>query len=228
MRKYLIWDFDGTLGYRVGMWTGAMLEILRKNFPDRNVSPHQIRPFLQKGFPWHNPDHPHPEISTGDEWWNRLNPIFERAFMEGVGLGFQQAKMLANQVRRIYPDPTYWRLYDDTLPTLNLLSNRGWRHLLLSNHVPELGDILSALGIDQYFEKIYNSAETGYEKPHSEAFQRVLAAANDYSIIWMIGDNMQADIRGAEKVGLSSILVRKEHPEAKIYCEKLSQIAGLL
>ena len=30
VKKYLIWDFDGTLGYREGGWTiSAMVEVLR-------------------------------------------------------------------------------------------------------------------------------------------------------------------------------------------------------
>ena len=228
MSKYLIWDFDGTLGYRTGMWSGAAMEVLQSVVPESNVSREQLRPFLQNGFPWHQPDQPHPEISTRDEWWNRLDPIFERAFMQGAGLDRQHAQILAQQIRDVYPHPANWHLYDDTILTLEALSDRGWKHFMLSNHVPELTNILVYLGIDRYFEQVFNSAEIGYEKPHPQAFQVVLNRTNNYSAIWMIGDNIQADIMGAGNLGIPSILVRKKSPAAKIYCETLIQVLDVV
>lgn len=29
----VLWDFDGTLGYRPGMWSQALLDILREHIP---------------------------------------------------------------------------------------------------------------------------------------------------------------------------------------------------
>ena len=228
MTKYLIWDFDGTLGYRIGMWTETVIDVLQQTIPESNVSREQLRPFLQSGFPWHHPDYPHPEINTSSDWWNSLDSIFERTLMQGAGLEHQQAQILAKQVRNVYPDPTHWRLYDDTVPTLEALSNTDWKHLILSNHVPELKDILTALKIGQYFEKIFNSAETGYEKPHPQAFQNVLNTVNSYSAIWMIGDSLKADIMGAKNLGIPGILVRKHHLEATVCCENLTQLLDII
>ena len=60
---------------------------------------------------------------------------------------------------------------------------------------------------------IFNSAQTGYEKPHPQAFRNVLAWLPEPEAVWMIGDNYTADVLGAQAVGLPGILVRETHPE---------------
>ena len=59
-----------------------------------------------------------------------------------------------------------------------------------------------------------NPAETGYEKPHSEAFSLARMAAGNPATIWMVGDNPKADIAGAEAAGIPAILVRRDETEA--------------
>jgi len=226
--KYLIWDFDGTLAYRQGgMWSATLLEILHQEDPACPISLDQLRPFLQTGFPWHHPDCPHPEIQSAGQWWNALDDIFEKAFL-GVGLDAVQAKSMAKKVRLVYPNPTAWRLFEDVLPTLEQLSAQGWTHLILSNHVPELRQIIRCLALDQYIARVFNSADTGYEKPHRQAFLTVLASLKEIEQIWMIGDNPEVDLAGAESVGIPGILVRKAHAQARYYGETLQQIIPII
>ena len=227
--KYLIWDFDGTLGYRQGgLWSATLLEILHREKPEFHATIEQIRPFLQTGFLWHNPAKPHTEIKSSEQWWDYLDTLFERTFV-GIGIVSADAKFLAKQVRNVYPYPMSWRLFDDVLPTLEQLSTRGWTHLILSNHVPELQQIIRFLQLDRHISQLFNSAETGYEKPHPEAFLTLLRTLDDNTeTVWMIGDNMEADILGAEAVGLSAILVRKFHNQAKYFCETPDQIAEIV
>jgi putative hydrolase of the HAD superfamily len=112
---------------------------------------------------------------------------------------------------------------------LQTLSERGWEHLLLSNHVPELRDVLKVLGLDQHLSAVFNSAETGYEKPHPQAFRAVLEYTGYKDPLWMIGDNYAVDILDAERMGIpNGILVRKPHPAAPIFCADLWQVLGIL
>ncbi|MEN8008277.1 MAG: HAD-IA family hydrolase, partial [Candidatus Krumholzibacteriota bacterium] len=99
-----------------------------------------------------------------------------------------------------------WRLYDDVLPALDVLSSQGWTHVILSNHVPELGDIVQHLGLASRVARVFNSAEMGYEKPHSRAFQIVLEALPGTEAAWMIGDNSK-DIEAALNAGIRSVFV---------------------
>lgn len=224
----LIWDFDGTLGYRVGgMWTATLLELLRREMPDLEVKAQQLRPHLQTGFPWPKPEQAHPEIDTPEAWWAALAPVFEKAF-QAVGLGARQARSLAWRVPSVYADPSRWCLFDQTLPTLDRLTSRGWTHTLLSNHVPELRDIVDHLGLTVHLLRIFNSAETGYEKPQPHAFQMVLSAFPDTTAVWMIGDSMTADVAGAEAIGIPAILVHQQDQRAKRICPALSDVEAAL
>ncbi|MHB0935983.1 MAG: HAD family hydrolase [Armatimonadota bacterium] len=225
--NYLIWDFDGTLGYREGKWEGALLEVLRRHVPETEVRQEQIWPHLQTGFPWLTPEAPHTEIRTAEEWWDRLDTVFARAFvMAGIVDGTAYA--LAKHVRHVYPDPVAWRLFDDAIPTLECLATQGWRHLLLSNHIPELPAILRHLGLTPHFAAVFNSAQTGYEKPHPQAFREVLQTLNGANKVWMVGDSMSNDIAGAAAVGIPGILVRKSRPEAQFCCPTLEQVAEIV
>jgi len=225
--KYLIWDFDGTLGYRAGMWTGTLLEVLHRDMPGHGYTAEEIHPHLQDGFPWHAPDLSHPEIESAGEWWDAMDQVFERAF-GAMGVEPDRAGLLAQRVRDLYPLPEYWQLFDDTIPALRALSSRGWEHVILSNHVPELGSILHALGIDEFFTHVFNSADTGYEKPHPQAFANVVDTIGPDHTLWMIGDNIDTDIRGASRSGIPGILVRTRHPDAPHSCADLMELPAIV
>lgn len=224
--RILIWDFDGTLGRRRGAWTGALVDVLERQgiFCDRD----RLRPWIQSGFPWHMPDRIRPRGESADVWWERLEPVFARAFEQAAGIPADSARRLATEVRAMYLASEHWELFDDTHDVLSALSDRGWKHFLLTNHVPELPAILSHLGIAPRLDRIFNSAETGVEKPHVAAFQNVLAHLPEERTVWMIGDNIVADVRGAEAHGIPAILVRSRHSDARHSCNDLRELLTLL
>lgn len=228
MANYLIWDFDDTLGYRAeGKWTASLVKVLQTEMPGFPVDVEAIRPHMQSGFPWHTPEVPHTHITSADAWWDSLNPLFAKTF-RSIGLSADEAHRLARQVRLVYGEPSDWRLFDDTLPTLRRLRNSGWTHCILSNHVPELPMFLSHLSILDEFAAVVNSADTGYEKPHPEAFKQALRELREPDVVWMIGDSYEADIAGAEDVGIPGILVRKADPKAERCCDDLAGVIALL
>lgn len=228
--KWLVWDFDGTLAYRVGewpAWTQAHLEVLDRETPGHGVAPELVRPFLRTGFPWHSPEVHHPHLAPADAWWGALEPRFADAF-RAAGVDEAGAEEMARAVRRAYLDPERWRLYEDTIPALEGLSSSGWKHALLTNHVPELPEIVGCLGLGRHVARIFNSAQTGYEKPHPKAFRGVLDALGGAEEVWMIGDNAEADVAGAKAAGIPAILVRKMRGGVEPYCEDLTGVAEIV
>lgn len=224
----LMWDFDGTLGYRDGgMWAAALLEIVSNEVPGSGIKVEQFQPHLRSGFPWHAPHRPHLEIESAEQWWAALDPLFEQAFA-AVGIDPVQAQALARQVRQVYPDPARWRLFEDVEPTLGRLASQGWSHIVLSNHVPELGTIIAHLGLEPYLTMVFNSADTGYEKPHPQAFRTVLAAFESVDRVCMIGDSFAVDVAGAESLEIPAILVRRRHEAARYFCRDLFQVPPIL
>lgn len=226
--KYLIWDFDGTLAYREGMWRGALRDALRQMDPTFDCDDDQLRPYLRDGFPWHRPERVHPG-QTADQWWEGVYPVFERAFCDGAGLSRELAARLARRVRSTFTDLRAWHLFDDTLTALGQLREAGWRHVVLTNHVPELPQVIAALELGPLIEAVFNSAETGYEKPHPQAFGNVLDRIGPAEQVWMIGDNPVADVQGAQAAGLPAILVRHAEPLADGHsCDGLGEVLRIV
>lgn len=232
--KLLIWDFDGTLGYRDGgAWTASAFEVVQQVAPQRvapagPVTYEALQSFMRAEFPWLKPEEPHLELDTADAWWAALAPVFERAY-RGVGFAADEARHLASRVRSTYlATPERWRAFDDVVPVLETLADAGWSHAMLTNHVPELPDIVRWVGLTPYFTRIFNSAEIGYEKPHPCAFQTVMKAMGVPDTCWMIGDSYEADVVGAETVGIPAILVRRPHPKASRYAETLWDVPRIV
>lgn len=230
--KVILWDFDGTLARRRGgtSFGSCMLETLDEHEQDHGINIDLVRPFLRSGFPWHTPEVSHPELSTPEHWWDHVEPLLVRGF-EGIGFAPERAMSLGRLARQRYVDARHWEVFEDTIPTLSTLSHRGWRHVILSNHVPELGAILTQLGLAPLFELAINSAETGFEKPHPEAFALARRAAGDPSELWMVGDNPIADVAGARAVGIPAILVRNDSgsdPEVEHYAPTLREVEQIV
>jgi putative hydrolase of the HAD superfamily len=208
-REVILWDFDGTLVWSYGLWRSALMQALDEQLASHGVTPDDLRPHLRDGFPWHHPERPHPELCDPEAWWAALEGLFVR-ILATVGVPEEARASLARRARLAAIDPSSYRLFDDALPALDELSGLGWRHVILSNHVPELEAIVTGLGIGDRFAEVITSARIGYEKPHPEAFRIALAKAGDPERVWMVGDSLQADVAGAEAVGIPAILLRHE------------------
>lgn len=69
----------------------------------------------------------------------------------------------------------------------------------------------------------------GYERPLPLAYDGgVLGTVAGAETAWMVGDNPEADVRGAEAVGLPAILVRSQKHATRHHREGLSGIAGII
>jgi putative hydrolase of the HAD superfamily len=205
----VLWDFDGTLAWRPGLWAACALEVLDEHLPAHGVSLEQMRLELNSRFPWHEPERAHAELDRPEAWWQHVDGLVAEAMVR-AGVPSERAPALARGVHERFIDATRgWELFADTIPALRALAESGWRNAVLSNHVPELEQIADGLGISRHVERIISSALIGYEKPHPEAFRYALRACGDPEEVWMVGDNVEADVRGAEALGLKAILVRR-------------------
>lgn len=223
--KYLFWDFDNTLGYRQGMWSETLHSILILN-RIYNIDLEDIRPFLKNVFPWHSPETSHSLLFNEKTWWEYMNEYFAEIY-ERVGINRNQAIKYAFQVQNEYKNIEKWHLYDDAIPTLQYTIKNNYKNIILSNHIPELHEIIDQLNITEYFEKIYTSGKIGYEKPNLKFYAHVI---NDLNIekteCVMIGDSYDADIAGALRADIQAILVRK--PNDKNYKLYSQDFRGIL
>lgn len=227
MTRAILWDFDQTLAHRPGRWTGVLLELLEAEDPEHGISRDLLRTSMRDGLPWHRPEEPHHHLDSDDAWWDHVTEALVRAYMR-AGVAEDLSRRLAPGFRARYADPGGFHLYPDTRPALERLRAAGWRHVILSNHVPELEAIVAHLGLDGLVERVLTSARLGIEKPHPEAFLAGIVATGGAETIVMVGDNHDADVRGAESVGLPAVLVRGTHEEARWSAPDLHRAAALI
>ena len=105
-----------------------------------------------------------------------------------------------------------WVLEEDALPTLNKLEASGYKLGIISNAGDDrdVQQLARKFGIHQFFDFILTSAACSYRKPHPRIFE--IALANWYLLpteAVMVGDNLTADIQGAQKVGMHGIWINR-------------------
>ena len=226
--KAIIWDFDGTLVLHKGLWSGTMLAALDASINNHNLTIDKLKPYLQSGFPWHEPEKAHPELSQHGAWWAKMEKHFEDIYTD---LGFDKnvSIALSKKTHEIYVDEKRYEIFPKTIETLYKLKRSGWFNVILSNHVPELPDIVEKLGFFEVVEACFSSASIGYEKPNVKAFQFVIDYLHHPNMCVMVGDSITADIEGANKAGINSILLHtKTNKPISNQCESIDKIEYFL
>ncbi len=102
-------------------------------------------------------------------------------------------------------------LYDDVLPTLNLLKSRGIIRGLISNLSRALDSHCSELGLTGIVDFALTSYEIGVEKPHPPIFLAALDRAGVSAPEAIhVGDQYYADVVGARGVGMNPVLLDRD------------------
>lgn len=211
----LVWDFDNTLAYRKGMWTQSLMNILSRN-GDYGFYEKIIRQQLNTGFPWHRHEEAHADYFEGKSWWGYMYQVLDQALTQ-AGLDQVLIGACLQDIREEYIKTSEWRVYDDTIKTLEKAIQLGHRNIVLSNHVPELETLIDSLGLSRFFEAIYSSANVGYEKPHPMMFSVVEDHIRGKEKVIMFGDSYMADVQGARSCGWQAMLVRSENKYSDPY-----------
>jgi putative hydrolase of the HAD superfamily len=201
------WDFDGTLVSRPMMWAEVALRLLEGHAPDHQVSFESMASLVSEGMPWHRPDCAHPDLSTPRAWWEAVNRRYHEIF---AALGHQSAATppVLEALREDILDAGRYVLFDDVIPALERVKAAGRRNMIVSNHIPELTDLVQGLHLTRHFEAIVSSGVVGYEKPHRRLFEAALRYVRPGETVWMIGDNPDADCRPVCDMGMNAVLVR--------------------
>ncbi|NLN45247.1 MAG: HAD-IA family hydrolase [Clostridiaceae bacterium] len=204
--KVLFWDFDGTLASAPGLWVHAIYSELEDTLPGNGIGMERVREKNQTGYPWHHPERDHRALIRPGAWWTYMETVFTGIY-RNLGIDEKTSSVMAGRIRRRILDPRNYTLLPDALQVLTSCRDRGYANWLLSNHMPELGEVLSALGLAPLLDGVLLSAEIGYEKPHPAVFDIALERTGHPDTRYMIGDNPIADIAGAKRAGIPAILV---------------------
>jgi FMN phosphatase YigB (HAD superfamily) len=127
---------------------------------------------------------------------------------------------------------------EESVALLTQLSERGFKLGLVSNTLAPhfiLDEYLHAMGLLKHLPVRVYSSDTGYMKPHREIFREALnRLGSDACHCTFVGDKMRTDIRGASRMGMTTILVARDGkvPRGRIrpthVVRRLSEIPQLL
>ncbi|WP_333599770.1 YjjG family noncanonical pyrimidine nucleotidase [Flavobacterium sp.] len=112
------------------------------------------------------------------------------------------------------------QLFDGALEVLEYLYPKYNLHIITNGFAEVQSKKINNSGIGNYFKTITNSELAGVKKPHRNIFEFALslAKANKENAI-MIGDCIDADVRGAMEFGMQAILFDEK---------EIHSIAGVL
>ena len=177
-------------------------------------------------FPARTPDEKLPELEKG--WWRNL----VRAVFSDFG-AFQHFDEFFEDIFEQFRGGKLWKVYDDVVPTLTELKQRGLRLGVISNFDSRLVDLLRVCELDPFFDSVHISTRVGAAKPDPAIFQAALDAHNiEPHQAWHIGDSLREDVEGAAAAGLQAVLLdrHRQPPDSEhvLHLTSLDQLPPLL
>ena len=134
-------------------------------------------------------------------------------------LGFKTQLLLTLDLEQ-----TYWRtflqsckLFPDLRELLDVLNNLNIQTAIITdlNSQIQFRKIIF-FGLEQYFDYVVTSEEAGFDKPSKAPFELALKKLDLLpNECWMIGDNLNADILGGKKCGLTTLYKYESKDESK-------------
>ncbi|ACU06230.1 MULTISPECIES: YjjG family noncanonical pyrimidine nucleotidase [Pedobacter] len=112
--------------------------------------------------------------------------------------------------------PTKTNLFRGSEKVLAYLQKKYTLHIISNGFKETTLTKMNVSGLNPYFRNVIISEDVGVNKPHQAIFEYALnkAAAQKHESI-MIGDSLEADIRGAQDYGIKAIYfnpLKKEKP----------------
>jgi HAD superfamily hydrolase (TIGR01549 family) len=149
----------------------------------------------------------HPELEHDEEIWF----AFTERIVRGMGGGDStRARECAIEIERRWERSHNFDLYDDALPTLELLRRHGLKLGLVSNGARNLDEFVADHKLD--VDAALGSRGHGWTKPHPSIFRAVLERLEvEPEDTVMVGDSPEDDIEGARALGMRAFLLDREH-----------------
>jgi putative hydrolase of the HAD superfamily len=142
------------------------------------------------------------------------------------------AKQMSAKFLEILPEKK--GVFDYTFEILDYLQSKKYQLHLITNGFEDVQwRKLRSSGLDKYFTQVITSEATGFIKPNREIFDFALQAANaTIAESIMIGDNIDADITGANNAGWKTIFANhintKDTVDATYAITHLKELENIL
>lgn len=173
---------------------------------------------------------------------NSAESLLQNLLIE-LGIPFAPDGLLRHALNAMFAvTEAHWILEPDAVETLEKLQHTSVRLGIITNAMDsnDVNILIDQNDLRRHFEQIVISGDEGIRKPHPEIFQKALDFFNvEPSRAVMVGDTLQADILGANKMGIHSLWItrRVQTPdrmlmnssiEPTLTVGSLSEIPGLI
>lgn len=158
-------------------------------------------------------------------WLDYYRSLFAR-------LGLAWDEPLGGRIYDRFGLTASWALYEDVLPTVRALAERGTVLGIVSDWGTALVEIVHAIGLSAHVGFAVVSAYAGYAKPDREVFQSALARAGveaEHAV--HVGDLYVTDVLGARGAGIEPILIDREGALGFVDCvvvRSLTEVVDLI
>ncbi|PST84028.1 noncanonical pyrimidine nucleotidase, YjjG family [Pedobacter yulinensis] len=133
-------------------------------------------------------------------------------------LGLQPERIpAAFETDYVQLSPTKTNLFESALEVLGYLQDRYDLHIISNGFKETTLTKMQVCALGPFFKQVIISEDVGVNKPHEGIFEhalRVAGARKEESV--MIGDSIEADVRGAQNFGMKAIFFnpnRIERPD---------------
>lgn len=135
--------------------------------------------------------------------------------------------LLADEYIKYLPANNH--LLQDTVEVLDYLHEKYQLHIITNGFEEVQHTKMKNAGILHYFKSVTTSEEAGVKKPHPAIFEKAISKsrANPTQSV-MIGDNLEADVVGAQRFGLHTIYLDVENQNLDTEFLRIQKLKELL
>ena len=195
--RAVLMDMDDTLCDSEGL-TPIRLKAVHEALAD-SAEPTLLARVMQEALSWDS-------VGVPGRFLNRMSRIAEQ-----LGLDEDATQFMRSVYNGVLMDNL--RLYDGAEDTLNWLRARFKLGLITNGPTDLQRDKIAVLDLESYFGCIAIGGEIGAHKPDPQIFEHCMTALGvtaDECIY--IGDRTEADVVGAQNLGIIAIRIRKSYP----------------
>lgn len=125
--------------------------------------------------------------------------------LEFLGIDDEGAALVLYET---FSDPHNYRLFDDTLPAIDALKDRGLTLGVISNFETWLRDMLAHFDVLDRFDVVAISGELELEKPDPRIFEWAMREAGARPDVCLhVGDSPNFDAQPAHDLGMTGVLL---------------------
>jgi putative hydrolase of the HAD superfamily len=199
--QHIFFDLDRTLWHFDANSTNVLNEVyndfeLGPNIPSSDSFIKKYQEINEELWALYRED----RISKEDLRWKRFAETLAFFGIDNKELGEEMGNYY------VHHSPRQTELFPYTREVLEYLADKYTLHII-TNGFEEVQDIkLTKSGIDHFFDQLIMSEKVGVKKPHPYIFKKAMALSDakvEHSL--MIGDDLYADIYGAQRVGMDHI-----------------------